>query len=65
MCSPPGVVRMERNLAVVDYVRNAETSEKIIQSCPTGAIVWLTARRGAVKGRDAKPVVRHSALPIG
>ena len=63
--APPGVVRMANNLAVVDYARNGEASEKIIQRCPTGAIVWLTARRGAVKGRDAKPVVRQSALPLG
>jgi len=60
-----GVVRMMHNLAVVDYSRNSETRESVIQRCPTGAIVWLTTRRGAVKGRDARAVVRHSALPLG
>jgi Na+-translocating ferredoxin:NAD+ oxidoreductase RNF subunit RnfB len=63
--APPGVVSMIHNLAVVDYRKNPQTVPAAIQRCPTGAIVWLHGRHGAVKGRQAKPVIRQSALPIG
>ncbi len=63
--APPGVVTMRDNLAVVDYAQNDRTSPDIIQRCPTGAIVWLHGRKGPVKGRLAKPVIRHTALPVG
>jgi Na+-translocating ferredoxin:NAD+ oxidoreductase RNF subunit RnfB len=63
--SPAGVVEMIDNLAVVNYARNDDTSPAAIQRCPTGAIVWLHGRQGALKGRQAKPVIRHTALPIG
>ncbi|MDH5751142.1 MAG: RnfABCDGE type electron transport complex subunit B [Deltaproteobacteria bacterium] len=63
--APVGVVEMLRNLPRVDYSRNDETSEKAIQRCPTGAIVWLSPRRGLIKGREAKPIVRQTPLPLG
>jgi RnfABCDGE-type electron transport complex B subunit len=61
----PGLIEMINNLAVVDYTKNDLTSPDIIQRCPTGAIVWLGGKKGALKGRQAKPIVRQSALPIG
>jgi RnfABCDGE-type electron transport complex B subunit len=63
--APSGVVNMIDNLAVVDYRHNDLTTPSAIQRCPTGAIVWLHGRQGAVRGRQARPVIRQSALPIG
>ena len=63
--SPPGVMQMRENLAVVDYTRNDLANANAIQRCPTGAIVWLHGRHGALRGRQARPVIRHSALPLG
>lgn len=61
----PGLVQMIENLAVVNYDLNDRAAPEAIQRCPTGAIVWLHGRRGAVRGRQARPVIRHSALPLG
>ena len=63
--APAGVLKIINNLAVVDYQLNDQTSPAIIQRCPTGAIVWLHGRRGIVKGRQARPVIRQAALPVG
>lgn len=63
--APEGVVRMLDNLAVVDYARDHQTAKAAIQRCPTGAIVWLSSRQGALKGIKAKRIVRQTALPIG
>lgn len=37
----PGLVRIERGLAVVDYSRNALATPDAIRRCPTGAIAWV------------------------
>jgi Na+-translocating ferredoxin:NAD+ oxidoreductase subunit B len=37
----PGLVRMERGLAVIDYTRIELESAAAIARCPTGAIAWL------------------------
>ena len=58
----PQHVRMEGNLPVVDYVRLG-LSEVATQRCPTGAIVWLDAEVGPVRGAAAAAVVRQSSLP--
>lgn len=63
--APEGLVQMINNLAVVDYSMNALTTPDIIQRCPTGAIVWLSSRKGALKGKQAKHIVRQTPLPIG
>lgn len=62
--APAGLIRMENNLAVVDYTRNGRATHGPIQRCPTGAIVWIDEKRGAIKGLDAKKITRKSALPI-
>jgi Fe-S-cluster-containing hydrogenase component 2 len=61
----PGVITMKNSLAVVDYSMNGLASPAAIQRCPTGAIVWLDEKRGAVKGALARPITRKSALPVG
>jgi RnfABCDGE-type electron transport complex B subunit len=57
----PGLVTMKGNLPVVDYTRNHATQEPI-QRCPTGAIVWIDAKKGLVKGPAAKKIIRKGAL---
>lgn len=37
----PGVIALERGVAVVHYEHNALADESAIARCPTGAIVWL------------------------
>jgi Na+-translocating ferredoxin:NAD+ oxidoreductase RNF subunit RnfB len=58
----PGLITMQDNLPVVDYGRSAERREAI-ERCPTGAIVWIDERGGAITGAAAKKIIRHSALP--
>ncbi len=63
--APEGVIHMEGNLAIINYEKNALAAKLAIERCPTGAIVWLDAHQGAVKGVDAKKVVRKQPLPVG
>jgi len=44
----PGLVRMEKGLAVVDYDRLELESRKAIERCPTNAIVWVDGAQFAV-----------------
>lgn len=39
--SPDGVISIERNLAVINYELNDQTSRHATMRCPTNAIVWL------------------------
>lgn len=58
----PGLIHMQRNLAVVDYASNDTASRKAIERCPTGALVWLEGDRIA-KGKSAKKIIRIEPLP--
>jgi Na+-translocating ferredoxin:NAD+ oxidoreductase RNF subunit RnfB len=57
----PGLVEMKNNLAVVDYSRRHDTQVPI-QRCPTGAIVWIDAKVGPVKGPAATKIIRKGPL---
>ncbi len=57
----PGLITMSNNLPVVDYGRQHQTREPILR-CPTGAILWLDAEAGPVKGPVAKKIIRRGAL---
>jgi electron transport complex protein RnfB len=57
----PGLVSMQSNLPVVDYERNHDTQVPI-QRCPTGAIVWIDAKAGVVKGPAAMKIIRKGVL---
>ncbi len=59
----PGVVSIEKNLAVVNYEKN-HAAREAIERCPTGAIVWINDDGSVTKGDAAKHVVRHSSLPV-
>jgi Na+-translocating ferredoxin:NAD+ oxidoreductase RNF subunit RnfB len=63
MDAKPGLIRLDNNLATIDYSRNAQASMDAIQRCPTGAIVWLSDGQGT-KGREAKKIFRIKALPV-
>jgi electron transport complex protein RnfB len=60
--APGGLIRMQDNLPVVDYSGPHDTRVPI-ERCPTGAIVWIDAWEGVIKGAESKKVLRHSALP--
>ncbi|MDP2432242.1 MAG: (Fe-S)-binding protein [Pseudomonadota bacterium] len=64
MDAAPGLIRLDNNLAVVDYALNPLASPVAIERCPTGAIVWLEGKQPA-KGREAKKIIRKAALPLG
>jgi electron transport complex protein RnfB len=61
MDAPPGLIRMKNNLPVVDYSNRHQTRAPI-ERCPTGAIVWLDAEAGPVKGPAAKRIIRKGTL---
>jgi Na+-translocating ferredoxin:NAD+ oxidoreductase RNF subunit RnfB len=60
--APEGLIRVENNLAAIDYGKNALASRIAIERCPTGAILWLDKDKGAVKGADARRVTRKEPL---
>ena len=57
----PGLIEMQYNLPVVDYLGKHDTQVPI-QRCPTGAIVWVDPKVGAIKGPAAKKIIRKGAL---
>ena len=63
--SPEGLITISDNLAVIDYGKNTLASKVAIERCPTGAIVWRETDESISKGRDARHVIRKTALPVG
>lgn len=63
--SPEGLITITDNLAVIDYRKNRLASRVAIERCPTGAIVWREPDERVVKGRDARQIIRKTALPVG
>jgi Fe-S-cluster-containing hydrogenase component 2 len=59
----PGAVRMNHNLPRVDHGSHPgeDLGRVAIERCPTGAIVWVDARQGDIKGREAARVIRQAA----
>jgi RnfABCDGE-type electron transport complex B subunit len=62
--APSGLVTIAGNLAVVDYRKNSQATALPTQRCPTGAIVWIDATKGPIKGIEAKKITRKSPLPV-
>ena len=60
--APEGLILISNALAVIDYSKNSLASKVAIERCPTGAIVWIDASRGALKGTEAKKVFRMEPL---
>jgi Na+-translocating ferredoxin:NAD+ oxidoreductase RNF subunit RnfB len=60
----PGLIKLENNLAVIDYAKNELAARLAIERCPTGAIVWLDDAKGPVRGVAAKKILRQKPLPL-
>lgn len=62
--APAGLIRINQDLAMIDYAQNAVSTPKPTERCPTGAIVWLDDVKGALKGKAARKIVRQQPLPV-
>ena len=62
--SAPGVMKLDNNLAVIDYAQNALAAKQAIERCPTGAIVWFDNPNTPIKGAEAKKILRQNELPL-
>jgi Na+-translocating ferredoxin:NAD+ oxidoreductase RNF subunit RnfB len=60
----PALIQIVNNLAVVDYGKNRLATPEPTLRCPTGAIVWIDAKKGPMRGPDAKRITRKSPLPV-
>lgn len=60
----PGVISIQNNIPIIDYSKDIR-SDKAIQRCPTGAIVWLDDDGHAIKGLESKKIIRKGALAVG
>lgn len=61
----PSAVTMSNNLPVLDYnqlqgTSARQTGQAAIERCPTGAIVWVDAVQGDIKGRESMRILRQS-----
>lgn len=59
------LIVMKNNLPVIDYKLFSQQTQDPIQRCPTGAIVWLDQKLGAIKGRESKKIIRKGEREIG
>jgi electron transport complex protein RnfB len=64
MDAPANLITMEHNLPVINY-SIAKQNQVPIQRCPTGAIVWLDQKLGAIKGKESKKIVRKGERNMG
>ena len=58
------LITMAENLPRINYSENHKTQDPI-QRCPTGAIVWLDDKLGAVKGKESKKIIRKGERKMG
>ena len=58
------LITMTENLPRINYSENHKTQAPI-QRCPTGAIVWLDDKLGAVKGKESKKIIRKGERKMG
>ena len=58
------LIEMKNNLPVINYAENHNTMDPI-QRCPTGAIVWLDEKKGVIKGKESKKVIRKGKRQAG
>ena len=60
----PGLMKLNGNLAGINYELNAWATRKPIERCPTGAVVWFEQPNRAVRGAAAKKILRNEPLPV-
>lgn len=64
MDAPDKVISMVNNLPVINYSEN-QITQKPIERCPTGAIIWWDKQLGALKGHESKKIIRKGERKIG
>ncbi|RED50576.1 RnfABCDGE type electron transport complex subunit B [Seonamhaeicola aphaedonensis] len=64
MDAPGELITMKNNLPVINYSENHNT-QKPIQRCPTGAIVWLEDSGLIVKGKESRKIIRKGSRIMG
>jgi len=64
MDAPGQLIVMDNNLAVINY-NEAGQSKIPTERCPTGSIVWLDDKLGAIKGKESAKVVRQGERKQG
>lgn len=60
----PNLIRLDGNLAVIEYALNEKASRAAAERCATGAIVWFDNPNQPVKGAAARRIVRNEPLPL-
>lgn len=60
----PGVMRLDGNLAAVNYALNVWATQAATERCPTGAIVWFKDPNNPTKGPLARRILRNESLPL-
>jgi Na+-translocating ferredoxin:NAD+ oxidoreductase subunit B len=60
----PKLMKLEGNLAMINYDWNDQAERRVIDRCPTGAIVWFDQAQFAAKGAAAKKILRNEPLPV-
>ena len=58
-----GLIKLDHNLARIDYGFNHLATRESIERCPTGAIVWFEDG-AARRGKAAKKIIRATPLPV-
>jgi Na+-translocating ferredoxin:NAD+ oxidoreductase RNF subunit RnfB len=58
------LISMQNNIPVINYAENHNT-QKPIQRCPTGAIVWLDDKGTAIKGKESRKIIRKGIRTMG
>ncbi|MCP4120945.1 MAG: RnfABCDGE type electron transport complex subunit B [Bacteroidetes bacterium] len=64
MDAPGDLITISNNLPVVNYLEDHNIQDPI-QRCPTGSIVWLDEKKGVVKGKESKKVIRKGERKMG
>jgi len=64
MDAPGDLITMVNNLPKINYAKYVDT-DKPIQRCPTGSIVYLDNKEGIVHGKKSKKIIRKGARPMG
>lgn len=64
MDAPGELITMKNNLPHINYAENHNT-QKPIERCPTGAIVWVESNGVIVKGKESKKIIRKGARLMG
>ncbi len=57
------LITMEHHLPVSNYDENHNTRVPI-ERCPTGAIVWLDDKKGPIKGKESKKIIRKGMRQV-